>query len=60
MVRLTGLFMRGSSYYTQVVLPHDHPLRLQYKNGQFVASLGKCSSLEAQIKGTIKRAQIYL
>jgi hypothetical protein len=52
--------MRGSSYYTQVVLPHDHPLRLQYKNGQFVASLGKCSSLEAQIKGTIKRAQIYL
>ena len=60
MAKLTGLFQRGSSYYVQVVLPLQHPLRHRYKNGKYVVSLGRCSHREALLKGTLKRAQILL
>ncbi len=58
MAGLTGLFMRGSSYYIQVVLPVDHPLQNIAKNGKIVRSLGCMTHREAMRLGTIKRAEI--
>jgi len=58
MATLTGLFQRGSAYYLRVILPVQHPMRRQYKNGEFVTSLGRCTRREAKIKGTIKRAEV--
>jgi integrase len=58
MAVLTGLFQRGSSYYLRVVLPNNHPMKRQYKNGEFVTSLGRCSRREAATLGTIKRAEV--
>lgn len=58
MATLTGLFQRGSSYYLRVILPVQHPMRRQYKNGEFVTSLGRCTLREAKTKGTIKRAEV--
>lgn len=55
---LSGLFMRGSSYYLRIVLPKNHPLRPKYKNGCFVQTLGQCSHLEAVRRGGLKRAEI--
>jgi hypothetical protein len=56
--RLTGLFQRGGSYYLRIVLPLNHPLLGQYRNGRWVQTLGPCSHREAVIRGTIKRAEI--
>lgn len=58
MTGLTGLFQRGGSYYIQVVLPLNHPLKAKYKNGKYVASLGRCSFREAVRIGTLRRAAI--
>lgn len=58
MAGLTGLFMRGSSYYIQVVLPVDHPLQNTAKNGKIVRSLGCMTHREALRLGTMKRAEI--
>ena len=58
MAVLTGLFQRGSTYYLRVVLPKNHPLKPQYKNGEYVTSLGRCSRREATTKGAIKRAEV--
>lgn len=60
MAALTGLFIRGSTYYIRVVLPLHHPLKHKYKNGAFVASLGCSSYREAALRGTIKRAEVLL
>ncbi len=57
MAALTGLFLRGSTYYIRVVLPLHHPLKHKYKNEAFVASLGCSSYREAALRGTIKRAE---
>lgn len=58
MPRLTGLFQRGGSYYLRIVLPLNHPLLGQYRNGRWVQTLGPCSHREAVIKGTVKRAEV--
>ena len=58
MTVLKGLFQRGSSYYLRVVLPINHPLKPQYKNGEYVASLGKCTRRVATTKGAPKRAVV--
>ena len=58
MAGLTGLFLRGSTYYMRVVLPLDHPLRLERPTGRIVISLGSSSYREAIAKGTAKRAEI--
>ena len=58
MAVLTGLFQRGSTYYLRVVLPKTHPLKPQYKNGEYVTSLGRCTRREATTKGTLKRAGV--
>lgn len=58
MSRLTGLFQRGSTFYIKVVLPKDHPLASQYRNGRLVQSLGTCSRREAVQLGTLKRAEV--
>lgn len=58
MARLTGLFQRGSAFYIKVVLPKDHPLSQQYRNGRFVQSLGTCSRREAVRLGMLKRAEV--
>lgn len=60
MAALTGLFLRGSTYYIRVVLPLHHPLRHKYRNGLFVASLGCSSYREASLRGTFKRAEVLL
>lgn len=60
MAALTGLFLRGSTYYIRVVLPLHHPLKHKYKSGDFVASLGCSSYREAALRGTIKRAEVLL
>lgn len=60
MAALTGLFLRGSTYYIRVVLPLHHPLRNKYKSGDYVASLGSSSYREAALRGTIKRAEVLL
>ncbi len=33
MASIPGLFRRGGSYYIRIVLPNDHPLKTQYRNG---------------------------
>jgi integrase len=58
MAALTGLFQRGTAYYLRVVLPNNHPMKRQYKNGEFVTSLGRCTHREATTRGTLKRAEI--
>lgn len=58
MAELTGLFIRGSSFYLRVVLPIDHPAADQYRNGTVVRSLGACSKREAITKGIMLRADI--
>ena len=58
MAGLTGLFLRGSTYYMRVVLPLDHPLRLERPTGRIVISLGSSSYREAIAKGTAMRAEI--
>ncbi|MEI8028720.1 MAG: phage integrase SAM-like domain-containing protein [Comamonadaceae bacterium] len=58
MAKLTGLFRRGTAYYMCVVLPQNHPLRIKYRNGKFVQSLGRCTYREAVTKGTTKRAEV--
>ena len=58
MAGLTGLFLRGSTYYMRVVLPLDHPLRLERPTGRIVISLGSSSYREAIAKGIAKRAEI--
>lgn len=58
MASIPGLFRRGGSYYIRIVLPNDHPLRTQYRNGHWVQTLGSCSHREAVLKGTIKRAEV--
>ncbi len=58
MAGLTGLFRRGSTYYMRVVLPLDHPLRLERPTGRIVISLGSSSYREAIAKGIAKRAEI--
>lgn len=60
MAALTGLFLRGSTYYIRVVLPLHHPLRHKYKNGAFVTSLACSSYREVALRGTIKRAEVLL
>lgn len=60
MAALTGLFLRGSTYYLRVVLPLHHPLRHKYKSGDYVVSLGCSSYREAALRGTIKRAEVLL
>lgn len=58
MKHLPGLFLRGSSYYLKIVLPKNHPLADQYRNGRYVVSLGKCSYREAVRSGSLERAKI--
>jgi hypothetical protein len=58
MAKLTGLYRRGTACYVCVVLPKNHPLRIKYKNGKFVQSLGNCSHRDAITKGTTKRAEV--
>jgi len=58
MASIPGLFRRGGSYYLRIVLPLNHPLRGQYRNGRLVQTLGTCSHREAAIRGTIKRAEV--
>lgn len=58
MAGLTGLFLRGSTYYMRVVLPLDHPHRAERPTGRIVISLGSRSYREAISKGTAKRAEI--
>lgn len=58
MAKLTGLYRRGSAYDMCVVLPKAHPVRIKYKNGKFVQSLGSCSHREAIYKGTAIRADV--
>lgn len=60
MAALTGLFLRGSTYYIRVVLPLNHPLRYKYKSGDYVVTLGCSSYREAALRGTIKRAEVLL
>ena len=55
---LTGLFQRGTAYYLCIVLPHQHPLKGNYKNGKMVSPLGRCTHREAVLKGTIRRAEV--
>lgn len=58
MRKVTGLFRRGGSYYLKVVLPQNHPLKHRYKNGRHVVTLGQCSFIEANQRGTVKRAEL--
>lgn len=58
MASIPGLFRRGGSYYLRIVLPLDHPLRAQYRNGRWVQTLGPRSHREAVHMGTAKRAEI--
>jgi hypothetical protein len=46
------------SIYLCIVLPHQHPLKGNYKNGKMVSSLGLCTHREAVLKGTIRRAEV--
>lgn len=55
---IPGLFMRGSSYYLRICLPHDHPLRAEHRNGHLVRTLGQCSYLEAVRQATLRRAEV--
>ncbi len=53
MATLIGLFQRGSSYDLCDTLPVEHLMRPQYKNGEFVTSLGRCTRRKAKARGTI-------
>jgi len=55
---IPGLFMRGSSYYLRICLPHDHPLRAERRSGHLVRTLGQCSYFEAVRHATLKRAEV--
>ena len=58
MAKLTGLFQRGSSYYLQVVLPQDHPLRTKYKNGKYVVSLAGCGNTDRKKWGIAPQQRV--
>ncbi|MCF8170602.1 MAG: phage integrase SAM-like domain-containing protein, partial [Methylotenera sp.] len=60
MAGLTGLFRRGSTYYMRVVLPLDHPMRIERPSGRIVISLGSSNYREAICFGTAKRAEILM
>lgn len=58
MPKIPGLFLRGSTFYLRIVLPINHPLRLQYPSGRIVHALGVLGRKEASTKALLKRANV--